>query len=75
MRDDDPATAARLLTGSWKSAGFCGPNGGNCVEVNLDGTGFVGIRDSKAAPGRVLVFYDVEWREFLDSARAGRFDR
>ena len=75
MRDDDPTTAARGFTGSWKSAGSCGPNGGNCVEVSLDVRGFVGIRDSKAEPGPVLVFYDVAWREFLGSARTGRFDR
>jgi hypothetical protein len=50
----------------WRSA--CGPDGGNCVEVNLaerDATGIVGIRDSKPGAGPALVFGAAGWRAFL----------
>ena len=59
-----------LPVDSWRSA--CGPDGGNCVEVNLaaavrmDGTaGIVGIRDSKPDAGPALVFGAAGWRAFL----------
>lgn len=57
--------------GEWKAAKFCGPNGGNCVEVNLAGRGGAGIRDSKSAPGPVLAFGPGGWRRFLDAAKTG----
>ncbi len=55
----------------WRSANRCGPDGGNCVEVNLaarDTTGaidIVGIRDSKPVAGPELVFDVPGWRSFL----------
>jgi Domain of unknown function (DUF397) len=61
--------------GAWAAATFCGPNGGNCVEVNLGTRGRVGLRDGKAAPGPVLAFGTGEWDTFLGAARSGRFDR
>jgi hypothetical protein len=69
----EPATA--FPGGSWAAATFCGPNGGNCVEVNLGVRGHVGLRDGKAAGGPVLVFAGGEWDAFLGAARSGRFDR
>ncbi|HEY0691833.1 MAG TPA: DUF397 domain-containing protein [Kribbella sp.] len=72
----DPATIADVFpTGAWETAGFCGPNGGNCVEVNLGIRGLIGLRDSKLVAGPVLVFDDEEWSAFLDAARSGQFDR
>jgi hypothetical protein len=61
--------------GAWAAATFCGPNGGNCVEVNLGTRGRVGLRDGKVGGGPVLVFDAGEWDAFLDAARSGRFDR
>jgi hypothetical protein len=55
-----------LPVDSWRSA--CGPDGGNCVEVNLaarDAAGIVGIRDSKPDAGPALVFGASGWRAFL----------
>jgi len=72
----DPFTADRVFPGdAWEVPAFCGPNGGNCVEVNLSAEGVVGIRDGKLVTGPVLVFDDVEWRAFVSSARAGQYDR
>lgn len=55
----------------WRSASRCGPDGGNCVEVNLaardtaGGIEIVGVRDSKPVAGPVLVFAGSGWRSFL----------
>ncbi|TDV54211.1 DUF397 domain-containing protein [Actinophytocola oryzae] len=58
----------------WRAAGRCGPNGGNCVEVNLDVLGLVGLRDSKSSTGRVIVLDGGGWFPFLDATKSGRFD-
>jgi hypothetical protein len=60
-----------LPDNAWRSAEFCGPNGGNCVEVNLGAPGVVGVRDSKAGAGPVLVF-GPGWASFLDATRDGQ---
>lgn len=76
MRKYDPAVIGAAFPGdAWETAAFCGPNGGNCVEVNLGTQGLVGLRDSKLAAGPVLVFDDEEWGAFLDAAKSGQFDR
>ncbi|WP_433868790.1 DUF397 domain-containing protein [Saccharopolyspora sp. CA-218241] len=75
QHDQSPAPIPLPGTG-WRTAQACGPNGGNCVEVNLTRHDAVGVRDTKRATGDVaLVFGNADWRAFLDSARAGRFDR
>jgi Domain of unknown function (DUF397) len=58
---------------TWRSAGLCGPNGGNCVEVNLGVPRRVGVRDSKSGDGLVLVFGREKWVAFLDTTKSGRF--
>jgi Domain of unknown function (DUF397) len=68
----DPAT---FPNGGWQRAAFCGPNGGNCIEVNLGKPGLVGIRDSKPAAGPALVLSGDEWGAFLDAAKSGRVNR
>lgn len=70
----DPV-AGVLPSGGWVAAAACGPNGGNCVEVNLGAAGFAGLRDSKRPTGPVLVFTGREWAAFLEAARSGLFDR
>jgi hypothetical protein len=76
MKEYNPSMAATVFTGAgWQRSAFCGPNGGNCVEVNLRTEGLVGLRDGKLVEGPVLVFDDHEWEAFLAGARAGQFDR
>ena len=60
---------------AWRAAKACGPNGGNCVEVNLGARGLAGLRDSKSAAGSVLVFAGQEWSTFMVAAKSGQFDR
>lgn len=58
----------------WAAAASCGPNGGNCVEVNLGAVGFAGVRDGTVTAGPVLAFPGKEWSAFLTAAKSGRFD-
>lgn len=74
MQEYDPWAISDLFPADgWETPAACGPNGGNCVDVNLGTPGFVGLRDSKL--GAVLMFDDAEWEAFLAAARAGQFDR
>jgi hypothetical protein len=72
----DPNEAGSVFDGkAWQSPEACGPNSGNCVEVNLGNDGLVGLRDSKIPDSPVLIFDDAEWGSFLDAASAGQFRR
>jgi hypothetical protein len=72
----DPDTIADVFPGGfWQAATFCGPNGGNCVEVNLGAEGLIGLRDSKPAASPLLAFDTEEWSAFLNAAKSGRFGR
>ena len=65
MADGPPFADAR-----WRSA--CG--GGNCVEVAFEG-GHVRVRDGKRGDeSPILTFTNEEWRVFVESVKAGRFD-
>lgn len=75
MENYDPTTTHAFFSCAWRASALCGPNGGNCVEVNLGTPGLAGLRDSKRAAGSVLVFDGAEWDAFLGAARSGRFDR
>jgi hypothetical protein len=75
MKEYECAASLVFTRETWASAASCGPNGGNCVEVNLATVGVVGVRDSKRPNGPVLVFAGEEWSAFIDAARFGRFDR
>ncbi len=69
MDDNEQATTGAFLDDAWRRAKFCGPNGGNCVEVNLGTSGRVGVRDSKAGGGSVLAFGQVSWGTFLTATK------
>jgi hypothetical protein len=56
---------------AWETASFCGPNGGNCVAVNLGARGRVGLRDTKAATGPALVVDSLGWAAFLKATGSG----
>lgn len=61
-----------LPVDGWRSATRCGPNGGNCVEVNLSSDArIVGIRDSKPTDGPALIFGPAGWRSFLNATIRG----
>jgi hypothetical protein len=53
----------------WKAAVACGPNGGNCVEVNQGVARCVGVRDSKRPDGPILVFSAASWRTFMVASK------
>lgn len=65
----------RFPRDGWKTSTWSGPNGGDCVEVNLQVPGVVGLRDSKCPGGGVLSFGTREWRVFLAAVRNGRLRR
>jgi hypothetical protein len=50
---------------AWRRARRCGPDGGNCVEVNDSATGRTAVRDSKPPISPTLVFADAAWHRFL----------
>ncbi len=66
--------AARFPDHAWRKPAACGPNSGNCVEVNLAEHGLVGVRDSKIGDSPVLVFDRGEWARFVEAVRRGEFD-
>jgi hypothetical protein len=70
----DDRIGSALPDDAWESSEYCGPNGGNCVEVNLGVRGLVGVRDSKPVAGPVLVFGGAGWDTFLTVTRAGRWE-
>ncbi len=75
MNRYNPFGMADVFSSSgWKQASACGPDGGNCVEVNLSVAGLIAVRDSKLPRSPVLVVDDDEWHSFLTAARAGQYD-
>jgi hypothetical protein len=77
MRTAKPQRHAMFDSVGWKRSTRCGPDGGNCVEVNRSTTNRVGVRDSADVPHlavRVLTFGPPQWRHFLDAARTGEYD-
>jgi hypothetical protein len=66
-------TAPRVTGGVWRKS--TRSNGqGQCVEV-AEMNDSVAVRDSKDPEGPVLVFTPMEWRAFVEGAKAGEFDR
>ncbi|WP_281369129.1 DUF397 domain-containing protein [Phytohabitans rumicis] len=47
---------------------------GQCVEIATMSDG-IAMRDSKDPEGPILQFRAATWRDFVDSLRAGNFDR
>jgi hypothetical protein len=74
MTDYEGAATHVFDTTGWAAAAVCGPNGGNCVEINLGAPGVVGVRDGKRPTGPVLVFPSSRWHAFLAFTRAGLLD-
>ena len=55
----------------WRKSSFSGGGGSNCVEV-ADAGQAVAVRDSKDAPGPVLVFGQHAWRQFAAKVKTER---
>ncbi|HVV13322.1 DUF397 domain-containing protein [Amycolatopsis sp.] len=73
--DYDPAEAVALFDeGKWEKSFASEPNGGSCVEVNIGGSGLIGVRDTKLVDSPVFVFDTAEWQAFLTGVKAGQFD-
>lgn len=60
-----------LPVDGWRTSSRCGPNGGNCVEVNHCTGHTVGVRDTKPADSTVLLFEPSSWRSFVVAATTG----
>ncbi|GGO31826.1 DUF397 domain-containing protein [Micromonospora parathelypteridis] len=62
------------LTGAhWRKSTRSGDNGGNCVEVAMNLSGVVSVRDSKDSSGPLLTFTTQAWTNFIATAkREGR---
>ena len=61
-----------LSEASWRKSSRSGGNGGQCVEVALNLSGVVAVRDSKDAAGPALVFESSAWAAFVADLRASR---
>ncbi|MGC4749658.1 DUF397 domain-containing protein [Micromonospora sp. DT201] len=58
------------LTGAtWRKSTRSGDNGGACVEVAMDLSGVVAVRDSKDSRGPLLTFTAQAWTDFISAAR------
>lgn len=67
-----PATPSDVTGARWRKSSRS-PNLADCVEI-ASAPGLVGVRDSKDPCGPRLTFAEAEWRNFLRTARAGRYD-
>ncbi|GAA4035632.1 hypothetical protein GCM10022247_71600 [Allokutzneria multivorans] len=59
----------------WRTPADCSGKGGDCVAVNLEHAGWVGVRDTKRPDGPVLSFTDDEWTAFVAAVGRGEFSR
>ncbi|SEF36928.1 protein of unknown function [Amycolatopsis pretoriensis] len=72
----DPMEAEKSFAPDrWQRTPLCGPDKGDCVEINVDRPGLVAIRDSKLADSPVLVFSTAEWETFARALAGGTFHR
>ncbi|MFZ0172985.1 MAG: DUF397 domain-containing protein [Acidimicrobiales bacterium] len=60
-----------LSRARWRKSSFSGGGGSNCVEV-ADAGQVIAVRDSKDAPGPVLVFGQHAWRQFAANLKTER---
>jgi hypothetical protein len=61
------ASRSRTVELAWFKSSYSGGEGGECVEVAMDGT-VVHVRDSTDAQGPRLSFRPSEWSAFVDFA-------
>jgi hypothetical protein len=58
-----------LSKATWKTSSHSGGSGGNCVQVAMNLSGVVAVRDSKDPAGPVLGFTRGEWSAFLQAVK------
>ena len=58
----------------FKSSRSGGQQGGSCVEIALNVSGVVGVRDSKDRAGGHLAVKPTAWADFLSEVTSGRID-
>lgn len=58
VRDIDTSAAV------WRTSSYSSGNGGQCVEVALNLSGIVAVRDSKNPGGTTLILSAAAWRRF-----------
>jgi hypothetical protein len=63
----------RLIKAQWRKSSYSGNNGGQCVEVAVNLTGVVAVRDSKN-PGPALVLPPAAFEALTEAIRAGQLD-
>ncbi|MFC4531233.1 DUF397 domain-containing protein [Sphaerisporangium dianthi] len=57
--------AVDLSRAAWRKSSRSGNTGGNCVEVALNLSGAVAMRDSKRPNGPAVVCSPTAWRSFM----------
>ncbi|MFC9231421.1 DUF397 domain-containing protein [Streptomyces decoyicus] len=65
MSTGEPARLA------WFKSSYSGNEGGACVEVAIDNSAMVHIRDSKEPAKAQLAFQEAQWAAFVDFAAQG----
>jgi hypothetical protein len=73
MRGCAEMTTAELSRAVWRKGSRSGGNG-NCVEVAVNLTGAVAVRDSKNPLGPVLVLTPTAWRALVTRVEDGQLD-
>ncbi len=63
-----------LSVSAWRKSSHSGGEGGNCVEVALNRSGVVTLRDSKKPGGPILVLTPHEWTTFIQILKRGDGD-
>jgi Domain of unknown function (DUF397) len=59
----------------WQKSSYSSDTGGNCVETQLTPDGFVAVGDSKDRSQGAFTFPPRAWEAFVNSVKAGNFDR
>jgi hypothetical protein len=62
-----------LTRAEWRKSSRSNGSNGACVEL-AHGGAVIGVRDSKNPGGALLAFDQARVAEFLNAAKAGRFD-
>ncbi|WP_433247489.1 DUF397 domain-containing protein [Streptosporangium sp. CA-135522] len=62
---------SELHGAEFRKSSYSGGTNDNCVEVAMNLSGVVAVRDSKDPSGPVLTFTPEVWRDFLKGVRDG----
>jgi hypothetical protein len=68
MRD----ARADLSNSSWRKSSYSNGQGGDCLEVADNVSGFVPVRDTKRPGGPTLEFTAAAWSAFVEDVKVTR---